>query len=247
MFSKGGTAKAHAKYQVAGMDKAYIQDLAKKAQDDLVERLRAAGYTVKTWEDVKNDPEMVKQDRLEIDKDYGMPTKDFGGVTYVIGTPTDEQALKGGLRTYLYSLRKVAKNQDALVIVPQYTINAPQAAGEKSSGYKSNSASVSVSPDLGIGNATLYFVNAKEQGGLLMQQGANRLIAEDVGAVVEAGKDNYSLGSSIGGIFGGGGEIKGVKASYRFNVDRAKYGEAAMFAIKSFNEQMTQEIKKKAK
>jgi hypothetical protein len=248
MFSKGGTAKAHGKYFVTGLNKEFLQDLARKSQEDLVQRLRAAGFTVKTYEEMKSVPEIVEHDRYDIDKDYGMPTDDRAGINYVIATPTDEQAFKGGLRTYVWSMRKLAKAQDVFVLLPQYNIRAPQMWGEKSSGYKRNSAKIDLSPDLTMGNATMYCVNAKQQGCMVMQQGDNRLIAEGVGEVAETSQSNYSLAGGNNSSFGATyGEIKGVKASYRFNADREKYAAGVMLAVTSFNDQIVKEMQKQVK
>jgi hypothetical protein len=248
MFSKGGTAKAHAKYFVSGLDREFLQGLAQKAHDDLAQRLRAAGFTVKTFADISADPELVAHDRYDVDAEYGLPTDERNGINYVIVAPSNEQALEGGLRTYAWSMRKLAKAQQAFVVLPQYNIRAPQMWGEKGGGYKRNTAAVALAPDLSMGFATLYFVNAKQQGGLVRQEGENRIIAEDVGEVAETSKSNYSLTGDRSVSFGATyGQIKGTKASYRFHADREKYAAALLLAVTSFNQQMADELKKQVK
>jgi hypothetical protein len=248
MFSKGGTARAHAKYFVVGLDKAFLQGLAVKAQEDLVERLRAAGFTVKTYADVGSAPEISAHDRFDVDKDYGMPTDERTGINYVIAAPTDEQVFEGGLRTYAWSMKNLAKAQGAYVLMPQYNFRAPQMWGEKGGGYKRNTASIELSPDLTMGFATMFTVNAKQQGGYVRQEGENRLIAEGVGEVDETSKSNYSLTGDKNVSFGATyGEIKGVKASYRFAADRDKYAAGIMHAVTSFNKQLVEELKKQVK
>jgi hypothetical protein len=237
MLSNAPAAKAHAKYVVTGVDKAFIQDLAKKAQDDLVQRLTAAGFTVKTYADVKDHAEIVGHGREKVDADYGMPTDGVNGVTYAIGAPGDDQVMSGGLRTFVWSMRKVAAGLGALVIVPQYNFASPLPYAEKSSGYKRNSASIDMVPDLQMGFATFHFVNSKERGALVRQQGCCRLVAQDVGSVALVDKDKYGLG------FG----IKGVKANYTFAADQAAYAAGVMRAVTAFNEQMVDEMKKKMK
>jgi hypothetical protein len=237
MLSNAPAAKAHAKYVVNGLDKAFIQELAKKVQDDLVQRFTAAGFTVKTYADVKDIPEVVNHSRAKVDKDYGIPTDDVSQVTYAIGTPGDDQVFTGGLRTFVWSMRKVASSAGGLVIVPEYNFGAPLPYAEKSSGYKRNSASIDMVPDLQMGFATFYFVDSKERGALVRQEGCCKLIAQDVGTVGMVDKDKYSLGSGI----------KGVKAKYTFTADKDKYAAGVMRAATAFNEQMVSEMKKKVK
>ena len=59
--AKNGSAnaQAHAKFYVKGLDKALLQNLARQVQDDLVTKLRAAGYTVLTYDDVRDRPDWV--------------------------------------------------------------------------------------------------------------------------------------------------------------------------------------------
>jgi hypothetical protein len=75
VWAKAGRTKAHAKYYVDGLDKALLQSLSKKLQDDLVAKMRSAGYSVLTYEDVKNDPDVTSHGLLKADDRYGLPTR----------------------------------------------------------------------------------------------------------------------------------------------------------------------------
>ncbi|MCU1349164.1 MAG: hypothetical protein JWO56_2194, partial [Acidobacteria bacterium] len=94
VWAKSGGAKAHGKYYVDGLKKDLLQGLASKIQDDLITRMRAAGYTVLTYDDVKAEPDVASHGRNRPDARFGLPTTGGLGmpVTFVVAAPTDEQA-----------------------------------------------------------------------------------------------------------------------------------------------------------
>jgi hypothetical protein len=88
-----GNASAHAaaNFKSRGLDKAYAQQLAKAAQDNLVAQLRSAGYTVLTYADVK-DREVFRG----AGREGGQVTASEGGLNTLTVAPTDEQLFKSG-------------------------------------------------------------------------------------------------------------------------------------------------------
>jgi hypothetical protein len=228
---------------VSGIDKQFAQELAGKVQADLIARMKAAGLTVKSYDEVKGDPEWAKQDRFEPNKDYGMPTDDQGGINYIIAAPSDEQAIKGGLRGYVWGLRKFAKNVDAIAIVPRYTFESPQMAGEKSASYSTTKASIEVQPGVTLIMAMTQFVDQDEKGGYTMLPGGYREVADNVGELIKGGTDKYNLGSTSG-FMGSQGSITGVKSVWLFKVDRAAYTDAIMYGASSYNQNLVDQIMK---
>ncbi|MEO8382519.1 MAG: hypothetical protein ABI779_22860 [Acidobacteriota bacterium] len=132
VWAKAGRTKAHARYYVDGMSKEMLQALAKDIQDDLVTRLRGAGYTVLTYDDVKSEPEVVSHQRNTIDKEYGVPTTggfDLPGgfgkpVKFALVSPSDEQSFDSPIQGPAWWLRGIAKAKNLTVIVPELTFNA---------------------------------------------------------------------------------------------------------------------------
>jgi hypothetical protein len=239
----GASAKGHGKFWVSGIDKQFAQDLAARVQADLIQRMKAAGLTVKSYDEIKGDPEWAKQDRFEPNKDYGMPTDDQGEIIYVIAAPSDDQAIKGGLRGYIWGLRKFAKNVDAITIVPRYTIASPQMWGEKGSGYKRVTASIEVQPGMTLVMVTTQFVDQNEKGGYTMLPGGHREVADEVGELIKGGTEKYNLGTGSG-FMGSQGAITGVKSVWLFKVDRAAYTDAVMYAAGSYNQNLVDQIMK---
>src|SRR5205085_330498 len=81
-----------------GPSKAELQQLAGRIESDIVGQLRAAGFTVLTYDDVKQD--VSGRARMAANARYGMPTHDsraFPGMDFVVATPADEQTLDYGL------------------------------------------------------------------------------------------------------------------------------------------------------
>src|SRR3954451_14324597 len=74
VWAQKGGAKSHGKYLVSGADHDVMQGLAKTLQDDLITKMRAAGYTVLTYDDIKSDPDVSSLSADKIDSRYGLPS-----------------------------------------------------------------------------------------------------------------------------------------------------------------------------
>jgi hypothetical protein len=140
MFSgSNNTARASASYRVAGLDKAYAQQLAQAAYDDLVAQLRQAGYTVLTYADVK-DREVVRAAQRDSEAGpLGLPTGSEAGNSFVTVAPSDEQLFRSGFAGGAFSeFQSGGKSRftDATLIIPHFSFQAPQAWAEGNAGYK---------------------------------------------------------------------------------------------------------------
>jgi hypothetical protein len=100
MFQQGdNTVRASASYKVQGLDKAFAQQLAKAAQDDLVEQLRKVGFTVLTYAEIK-DRELLKNAQRETSTgEMGLPTSSEGSNNFITAAPSDEQYSNSGYKT----------------------------------------------------------------------------------------------------------------------------------------------------
>lgn len=235
----GNTAKATAKFIVGGLDKAYIQGLAKQLQDDFVARLRSAGYTVLTYDDIKDHAEVTGMKRYKPDATYGVPADGYGATknTYLWAFPTDDQAIDPPFQGYAWGFRKIMKELDAGLMVPEYTIEAPLLTGSKKHGVSSRGASVSVLPEMLVG-AWLPVNTAKGGWGSIRLKSAIGDLADSIGTVGEA-KDNSpefanALSKSLSLITGLGG-ISAKSGVYGMIPDRALYTAALLRGAISFN------------
>ena len=196
VWAKSGGAKAHGKYYVDGLSKPMLQELSRKLQDDLVTRMRAAGYTVLTYEDVKGEPDVASHSLNKPDQRYGLPTTGGLGmpVTFVVATPTDAQAFDSPIQGPAWWLRGIAKAKDLIVIVPEIKFTVPQMFGETESGYKRDSAGIATDPAMVFEGAAIYGVNAK--GGtpsIQVQRHGKRLAAEVTGTIRKVSEDKTTF------------------------------------------------------
>ena len=132
VWAKKGGANAHGMYYVSGLDKAFLQDLATKLQDDLVKKLRGGGYTVLTYADVKGEPDVTGHSLMKVDDRFGLPSGGgFGApVTFLIADPSDAQSFDVPVQGPGWWLRGIAKAKDLTVIVPDLTFTTPQMFGQ---------------------------------------------------------------------------------------------------------------------
>ena len=229
----GGTARAKGKFIVAGLEKAYVQDLARQLQDDFIARLRAMGHTVLTYDDVKQHEEVLKMGRYQPDNDWGMPTGGPRGSknTYLMAFPSDTQAIDPPFQGYGWGFRKVTKDLDAIVVVPEYIIDSPLLGGSRRHGVSSRSANVSISADMTM-FAFFPFHTAKGGWGSFGLKGPFGDLGEDVGTIGDATDDSprvaNALASGLAQLTSLGGDMQTRTGTWGMRIDRAKYAEAVL-------------------
>jgi hypothetical protein len=196
VWAKAGRTKAHAKYYVSGLDKALMQGLSKKLQDDLVAKMRSAGYTVLTYEDVKGEPDVTGHGLLKIDSRYGLPTGGGLGapVTFVIANPTDAQGFEAPIQGPSWWLRGISKAKDLTVIVPELTFTTPQMFGQASSTEHVDSAGISTDPRMIFEGAKIYGMTPKGgQPAIQVQQHGVRTAADVAGKITKVSEDRTGV------------------------------------------------------
>jgi hypothetical protein len=238
--SGGGTAKAKGKFVVAGLEKAYVQGIARQLQDDLVARLRAVGHTVLTFDDVRANEEVVKMGRYRDNADYGMPTGSPRGMPndYVMAFPTDEQAIDPPFQGYGWGFRKVAKELDVMVIVPEYTIDAPLLGGSRRNGYGSRGASVGVTPDMMLMNNTPFWT-PKMKGGSFALKAPIMELADSVGVIGDATDDSprtaNAIATGLAQLSPLGANLQSRSGTWGMRIDPALYSAAVLRGAVSVN------------
>ena len=251
LLSMGGgssnSVKAKAKYKVAGLDKALAQEIAKRAYDDFVGGLRTAGYTVLTYDDIKTRDYITSASRASADDDWGLPTESAVGSrdTFVVATPSDEMAFKIGFTGPFAEFISMGKPKfkDATVIIPVYTITAPQSASETSSGFNRISAGVSVMPNMNLASAQALWMgkpHVRMGGGNfpgVVTKGPVYNLTEKAGELVKAGDTTPTAANALSKTLSmfAGGSISTNSADYVLNIDRDIYASAALRGISGFN------------
>ncbi len=246
--SGNSTAKASATYQVAGLDKAFLQQLAQAAYDDLVSRLRQAGYKVLTYADVRDRDFMKAAARETKVGGLGLPALSEGSNNFAAAAPSDEQHFSSGFGGgELAEFQSAGKSRftDATLILPQYTFLAPQAWADGSRGYKSVSAEANVAPGMNMLNARATWMGQPKSrmmrgipGLATTEQVIN--VTEKAGALEKVADTSPEAANAVGqalSIFGGG-SIKKRSGEYRLTIDREAYREGLMSGVRAFNAEL---------
>ena len=242
MFQQGNaTAQAAANFKVQGLDKAYAQRLAKAALDNLVGQLRAAGYTVLTYADVK-DRDVFRNAAREA----GPKANSEGGLNTVTFAPSDEQLFQSGLAGGMFSefiTGGKTRIGDATLLIAQYSFHAPQAWAEGSRGYSSVSASTNVVHGMNMASARVTWLGQPVSrmmrgipGVATTKQVIN--VSEKVGNL-SSGVDASpvaanALGSALSAL-GGGGNIQRTVSNYELSIDREAFAIGVMNGVQNFN------------
>ncbi len=237
----GKTVRAKGKYMVAGLDKAYVQGLAKELQDDLAARLRAAGHTVLLYDDVKGDAEVMKMGRYKPEEGYGVPVDSPRGTnnSYLLATPTDDQAIDPPFQGYGWGFRKVAKDRDAIVLVPEYRVDAPLLGGSKRHGVTSRGASVSISADMQFYASMPFFTPKGKWGSVMTKASLEDVATEDVGQIGEATDDSPKVANAIAAGLSAlgslGADMQTKSGTWGMKLDKEKYTAAVLRGGASVN------------
>ncbi|MDO9453794.1 MAG: hypothetical protein Q7J29_13155 [Stagnimonas sp.] len=249
----GNSVKAKAKYKVAGLDKALAQQIAKRAYDDFVAGLRAAGYTVLTYDDIKSRDYVASASRARADDDWGLPTESAVGSrdTYVVAAPSDEMAFKIGFTGPFAEFISMGKPKfnDATLVIPIYTITAPQSASETGGGFNRISAEVSVMPNMNLSSAQALWMGKPQvrMGGSIagvVTQGPTLNLTEKAGELVKASDTTPTAANALSKTLSmfGGGSISSSSADYVLNIDREVYTAAALRGIGGFNTEVAKAV-----
>ncbi len=253
----GGSAnsvKAKAQYAVDGLDKKFAQQIAAKVQEDFVAQLRAAGFNVKTYEDLKDTDAMKNAKTEKQHEDWGMPVeKDpSGNVVFVVATPSDEQNFKSGLAGGIFN-QFISRGKSTLgegtIIIPTYTIAAPQAWGETGSGFNRISAKVNVAPGMNLSFAMASVLTEKGGWGDVRTKDQVINIAENVGELTDkdttdhAGNAVSAALSALSGV----GKISSKSGFYNLKINPEVYEAGVLRGAKLFNAEVAKvaaEVKK---
>jgi hypothetical protein len=240
-FQQGNaTARAAANFKVSGIDKAYAQRLAKAALDNLIGQLRAAGYTVLTYADVK-DRDVFRNAAREA----GPKADTDGGLNTLTVAPSDEQLFQSGFNGGLFSeFISGGKTRigDATLILPQYSFHAPQAWAEGSRGYSSVSATTNVVHGMNMAHARVTWLG---QPVSRMMRGIPGVattkpvinVSEKVGTLSSGTDASPAAGNALSSALSvfGGGNIQRTVTNYELTIDREAFAAGVMSGVQNFN------------
>ncbi|HXE42969.1 MAG TPA: hypothetical protein VN516_08085, partial [Candidatus Baltobacteraceae bacterium] len=248
----GNTVRASAHYSVTGLDKKFAQHLAQKVQDDLVAKLRAAGYTVKTYADIKDLDAVKSIKRDTADETWGLPLEknQMGNDVSLIATPSDEQNFKPGMggaviAPFQHFGKSAIGEGSGTLLIPVLTFNAPQAWGKTDSGYSSISAEVNVAPGMNMQSAVASLLTAGGAWGGVTTKGPSPSISTKVGELTKTDatdKAGNAFSKSLS-MLTGSGSITGSKGIYVMAINQADYEAGLMNGAGAFNTEIANAAK----
>lgn len=243
------TVKASAKYTVVGMDKALARQISKQVHDDFVAKLRAAGYKVLTYDDIKDRDFVKSAPRDKGDASWGLPVESLRGTSddYIVAAPSDEQQFAVGLQGVFWEFISLGKPKfkDATMIIPTYTITAPQVWGKADSSYSTISADINTAPGMNLQSAQAAWMGKPKFGAgggnhpgvLTKSQVIN--ITEKAGEMVKSADTTPKAANEVSGVLStlfGGGKIRATSSEYIFTIDRNAYIAGALKGTGEFND-----------
>lgn len=194
VWAQKGGAQAHGKFFVDGLDKPFLHELATKLQDDLIKRIRAAGYTALSYADLKDHPDVVGRGLDKEDEKWGLPIRHGSPLTYVIAAPSDAQQFNNPIQGAGWPWRGIAKEKNLVAIVPEMTFSLPQMWGVTRAGYSTNKAGISTDPAMVFEGAFLKGVDPKGGGPyIFVQRHGTRLASENAGTITQLSEDKTSF------------------------------------------------------
>lgn len=232
----GSNAKAHGKFFVNGLDKTFLQGLARKAQDDLVAKLRATGATVYTYDDLKAEPIIAGRGRLSPDAKWGFPTWTQSPLTFLRVTPTDEQEFERGLAASpAFWLHSLAKEKKLIVLLPEITFTVPQMWGEVEAGYKRDSAGIAVNSTMLLHGGMVYVDNPQGSfTGIQIQTHGKRPASEVTGTIKKMSEDTTSFSAAW----------KQSSSDWVMTLDPQAFADGILRVSYAINDMTVEQIKK---
>jgi hypothetical protein len=246
--ASANTVKASAQFAVKGLDKALAQKIAADAYNDFVAQLRASGYTVLTYADIKDRDAVKDAGRMKPDGDLGLPTEKIlgGAATAVIAAPSDEQAFEGGFAGGAFNqfIRfGKTKLDDGILIIPQYTIVAPQMWGEKNSNTATIGVAIKGVPAMELTHASASWLTNKPKVEMMSGIPGVHLkgvtgLSDKVGTLLMAEDTTSGAANAVSrglGFLSGKGSIASSSAKFEMTIDRNAYAAAAVGGARKFN------------
>jgi hypothetical protein len=196
-----GNAQVTFEYTVVGLTDSFVEEMAQVAQWDLIARLRRQGLTVLDYLDIETNPLVARMGRQKVDTTYGsaIVRDDASRTTYAVVAPSSAQRFAIDPRQPAIGFQALAKELNAIVIVPELWIRAPRLDRQRMQIPGVLAAKLNADPGLDLQKASFSFVTPSGVMGSISLTEALETLSQDVGAIVHAGADSLATGVAVGG------------------------------------------------
>jgi hypothetical protein len=243
----GHGVSLRAKYVVTGLEKADAQNIAKAVYDDLVQKLRSQGWEVLTYDDIKTEVADLK--RWEPEEGVGLPTRKGAGETgaevYAVAAPSDEMQFQPAFQGSVWPFRKLAKDKDANVFYPIYTVRSPRPGGKTTETASEIAARLNIQPFLAFTSPNgmiMYFITPKGVMGDVAIRDWFRM-SEAAGTPEEVDSDSPEFKGKVSWFYkmwvagdSNSKEFKSRSKFVAFRINKPVYTEAVMKGTTAFND-----------
>jgi hypothetical protein len=233
--SDTSNARVSMKYKIKGLDKALAQEISKAAYEDFVAKLRAAGYKVLTYDDIKDQIADVK--RYAMDEAYGLPVD--GGQLVI--SPTDDMAINpgfGGNIVAPYQKRGKSMLKEGTLIIPTFTISSPLARPETSG----STAKLTLFPHMALTSGYVSFLTHGGGWGSAKLKKPVWGLSDNVGTIEKVADTSPSVANALTKTFavlGGIGGTTRKSSTWTMTVDRAAYKAGVLKGMTQFNDEFS--------
>ena len=236
----GGVFRKHksSKEIFAAFDQAVLERVLVALQDDLAERLRAAGWQARTAAELGNDVPQLKS--LKTNADLGLPllkyddtinAHDYVVVSLPGKAPVDTKAISNGMAIQRFLKGKQGLNAN---IVYEF---APGTVGETDSRMLGTEAGVGI-----WFNARADFIGAERGGwGNVNTKPEGLVVAPEIGTLGEIAGSKAGTAENVIRSIGGMGGVD--RTGYQMTPDWAKAEAAMLAAGKAFNAELVARLK----
>jgi hypothetical protein len=233
VWAQKGGAQAHGKFFVDGLTKPLMHSIATKLQDDLVAKIRAAGFTVLTYADLKDDPDVAKRG-LDKDEDkWDFPVRTIAPLSYIIAAPSAAQQFNNPIQGPAWPWRGIAKAKDLVAVSPELHFTVPQMWGQTREGYSSKEAGIATDPAMIFEGGMVYSITRKGGGeSIYLQRHGSRVASENAGKITKLNEDKTNFSSAW----------KRVSGDYSMTIDPVAFEDGILRVGMAVNTMIVQKM-----
>ncbi|ATC62832.1 hypothetical protein CMV30_01995 [Nibricoccus aquaticus] len=245
------TSSARSTMEVAvPSDVPMLRAVADELYQDLATKLRAAGWEVLTFDDVKADPVFIKQSQEKTDPKIGAPVRKLTlgkqKMHYTVVAPAGMPVFDPGMTMPLWGLRSLLKDRDTHALEATYRFDPIALTAKSRHGIGSNTASTAAEANLTLSHAQGTFVTSKlAPGNVRLKEPI--AVAGNIGEIKKAADVSPQLANAISEaltFLGNAGAISSNKGLYICDVDQAALKTSILLAGKIFNDEIVKGLGK---
>lgn len=231
-------------------DVALLRGIADELYLDLATKLRAAGWEVITFDDVKSDPTFAKQKQEDTDPKIGAPVRKVSlgkqKMHYTVVAPTGMPVLDPGMTMPLFGLRSLLKDRETHALETTYRFDPIALTAKGRHGIGSNTASTAAAANLTLSYAQATFVTSKLAPGNVRIKEPVAVVG-DIGEIKKAADVSPQVANAISEaltFLGNAGSISSNKGLYICEVDQPALKTSILLAGKTFNDEIVKGLGK---